>query len=87
MTPVDPFWAYISILLIASFAVAVYLMVNDGTKYERDAAKKATERYAGIIDYAQGRVTTFLWASYLVLIVWAIGYLYLHINEFFNLGY
>ena len=87
MTPVSPFWAYIVILLIASFAVAVFLMVYDATKYEKEAAKKPTERYADIIYNAQGRVTVFLWASYIVIIVWAIGYIYLHINEFFHLTY
>lgn len=40
--------------------------------------------FAGVIKDSHEPITTWLWVAYLVMVIWAIGYLIQHISEFIN---
>lgn len=79
---VDPFLAYLSLAIIAGFAVLMVLIVKSSDEYSVEQTEKTADEFAGTIKDAHGPVTTWLWVSYVVLIIWAFAYLYLHWSDF-----
>ena len=65
--------------LLAAVVIAVYLSLKSGDKYSVEDSERDAISFAGVIKEAQGPITTFLIVAFIVLIVWAIAYLFLYL--------
>ena len=66
-------------VLLAGTAIAIYLSLKSGDKYSVEDAERESISFAGVIHEAHGPLTTFLIVAFIVLIVWAIAYLFLYL--------
>jgi len=67
-------------VLLAAVIIAVYLSLKSGDNYSVDDSEQDSISFAGIVTEAQGPLTTFLIAAFIVIIIWAIVYLVLYIR-------
>ena len=65
--------------LLAAVVIAVYLSLKSGDKYSVEDSERDAISFAGVVREAQGPITTFLIVAFIVLIVWAIAYLFLYL--------
>lgn len=65
--------------LLAAVVIAVYLSLKSGDKYSVEDSERDAISFAGVVKEAQGPITTFLIVAFIVLIVWAIAYLFLYL--------
>ena len=65
--------------LLAAVVIAVYLSLKSGDKYSVEDSEQDAISFAGVVTEAQGPITTFLIVAFIVLIVWAIAYLFLYL--------
>ena len=65
--------------LLAAVVIAVYLSLKSGDKYSVVDSERDAISFAGVVREAQGPITTFLIVAFIVLIVWAIAYLFLYL--------
>jgi hypothetical protein len=82
--PVEISQAQLSSLLLlsavlAAAVIAVYLSLKSGDKYSVEDSERDAISFAGVVKEAQGPITTFLIVAFIVLIVWAIAYLFLYL--------
>ncbi len=77
-----PYDIYLALFLIAAVIIAIVLIVRSSDEYSVEKTEKNSEEFAGEIRDSQGPVTKWLWAVYIVLIIWAIAYLAQHWSEF-----
>jgi hypothetical protein len=73
---------YLALFLIAAVIIAIILIVRSSDEYSVEETEKNSEEFAGVIRDSKGPVTKWLWAVYIVLIIWAIAYLVQHWSEF-----
>lgn len=66
-------------VLLAGTAIAIYLSLKSGDKYSVEDSDRDAISFAGVINEAQGPITTFLIVAFIVLIVWAVVYLVLYL--------
>ena len=66
-------------VLLAATAIVIYLSLKSGDKYSVEDSERDAVSFAGVINEAQGPITTFLIVAFIVLIVWAIAYLFLYL--------
>jgi ABC-type dipeptide/oligopeptide/nickel transport system permease component len=78
----DPTFAYVALLFIAAGVILMWLIVKSSNEYSVEEAEEDSEDFAGEIRDSKGPVTTWLWAAYAGLIIWAIAYLIQHSAEF-----
>jgi len=55
------------------------LSLKSGDKYSVVDSERDAISFAGVVREAQGPITTFLIVAFIVLIVWAIAYLFLYL--------
>jgi hypothetical protein len=79
---VDPFYAYVTLAIIAAGSILMYLMVKSSDEFSVEETEKNADDFAGVIRDSHGPVTTWLWVAYVVMVVWAIAYLIQHASEF-----
>jgi hypothetical protein len=79
---VDPFYAYVTLALITATSILMYLMVRSSNEFTVEETERNSDDFAGVIRDSHGPVTTWLWVSYVVMVVWAIAYLIQHSAEF-----
>jgi hypothetical protein len=79
---VDPFYAYVTLAIIAAGSILMYLMVKSSDEFSVEETEKNSDDFAGVIRDSHGPVTTWLWVAYVVMVVWAIAYLIQHASEF-----
>jgi hypothetical protein len=72
----------LALFLIAAVIIAIVLIVRSSDEYSVEETEKNSEEFAGVIRDSKGPVTKWLWAVYIVLIIWAIAYLVQHWSEF-----
>ena len=65
--------------LLAAVVIALYLSLKSGDKYSVEDSEQDAISFAGVVTEAQGPITTFLIVAFIVLIVWAIAYLFLYL--------
>ena len=65
--------------LLAAVVIAVYLSLKSGDKYSVEDSERDAISFAGVVKEAQGPITTFLILAFIVLIIWAIAYLFLYL--------
>ncbi len=87
MIHVDPWWAYFAMLMIGAFVVSIGLMVKSSREFSQEEVAKTADDFAGVVRDAHGPITSFLWACYMVMVLWVIAYLWQHSSEFFSLYY
>ena len=66
-------------VLLAAAIIAIYLSLKSGDKYSVEDSEREAISFAGVINEAQGPMTTFLIVAFIVLIVWAVVYLVLYL--------
>jgi len=66
-------------VILAAVVIAVYLSLKSGDKYSVEDSERDAISFAGVVKEAQGPITTFLILAFIVLIVWAIAYLFLYL--------
>ena len=66
-------------VLLAGTAIAIYLSLKSGDKYSVEDSERDAISFAGVINEAQGPMTTFLIVAFIVIIVWAVVYLVLYL--------
>lgn len=66
-------------VLIAAVVIAVYLSLKSGERYSVEDAEHDAISFAGVVTEAQGPLTTFLIAAFIVITIWAISYLFLYL--------
>jgi len=66
-------------VLLAAAAIVIYLSLKSGDKYSVEDSERDAISFAGVINEAQGPMTTFLIVAFIVLIVWAVVYLVLYL--------
>jgi len=66
-------------VLLAGAAIVIYLSLKSGDKYSVEDSERDAISFADVITEAQGPMTTFLIVAFIVLIVWAIAYLFLYL--------
>jgi hypothetical protein len=66
-------------LLLAGTAIAIYLSLKSGDKYSVEDSEGEAISFAGVVNEAQGPMTTFLIVAFIVIIVWAVVYLMLYL--------
>jgi hypothetical protein len=79
---VDPFYAYVTLAIIAAGSILMYLMVKSSDEFSVEETEKNADDFAGVIKDSHGPVTTWLWVAYIVMIIWAIAYLIQHSADF-----
>ena len=79
---VDPFYAYVTIAIIAAGSILMYLMVKSSEEFSVEETEKNADDFAGVIKDSHGPVTKWLWVAYIVIVIWAIAYLIQHSAEF-----
>ena len=67
-------------VLLGAVVVAVYLSLKSGDKYSVEDADRDAISFADVIGEAEGPMTTFLIAAFIILIIWAIAYLVLYLK-------
>ena len=67
-------------VLLAAVVVAVYLSLKSGDKYSVEDAERDAISFADVIREAEGPMTTFLIAAFIIIIIWAIAYLVLYLK-------
>ena len=67
-------------VLLAAFIIALYLSLKSGDKYSVEDAQRDAVRFADVVEEADGPMTTFLIAAFIVLIIWAVAYLVLYLK-------
>jgi predicted secreted protein len=76
-------WTFYVVLgFIAAFVILLILLLMSGRGYSERHAQSDAVEYSGKIKEAHGRLTAFLWVTYIGMIIWAIYYLFLHWQEF-----
>ncbi len=73
---------YLALFLIAAVIIAIILIIRSSDEYSVEETEKNSEEFAGVIRDSKGPVTKWLWAVYIVLIIWALAYLVQHWSEF-----
>ncbi len=68
----------LSVLLISIF-IAIYLAGKSGDKYSVEDVERDSVNFAGVVSEAEGPISTFLIAAYIILILWAVLYLVLYL--------
>ncbi|MCZ7381733.1 MAG: hypothetical protein O8C64_09245 [Candidatus Methanoperedens sp.] len=66
-------------VLLAGTGITIYLSLKSGDKYSVEDSERDAISFAGVINEAQGPMTTFLIVAFIVLIVWAVVYLVLYL--------
>jgi len=66
-------------VLLAGCAIAIYLSLKSGDKYSVKDSERNAISFAGVINEAQGPMTTFLTLAFIVIILWAVIYLVLYL--------
>jgi uncharacterized membrane protein len=66
-------------VLLAATAIAIYLSLKNGDKYSVEDSERDAISFAGVINEAQGPMTTFLIVAFIIIIVWAVVYLVLYL--------
>ena len=79
---VDPFYAYITVAIIAAGSILMYLMVKSSDEFTVEETEKNSDDFAGVIRDSHGPVVTWLWVAYIVMVIWVIAYLIQHSAEF-----
>ena len=87
MIQVDPYWLYVTLLMITALSVITFLIVRSSKEYPPEKVEAEAHEFAGVIKDGHGEITLFLWATYAGLIIWAAAYLVQHWHEFLKLGY
>ncbi|PWB53664.1 MAG: hypothetical protein C3F06_05990 [Candidatus Methanoperedenaceae archaeon] len=67
-------------VLLGAVVVAVYLSLKSGDKYSVEDADRDAISFADIIREAEGPMTAFLIAAFIIIIIWAIAYLVLYLK-------
>jgi hypothetical protein len=67
-------------VLLAAAAIVIYLSLKSGDKYSVEESERDSISFAGVISEAQGPMTTFLIVAFIVIIVWAVVYLWLYLR-------
>jgi len=83
---VNPFYAYVTLTIIAAAVILMWLMVKSSDEFTVEETEKNSDGFAGVIRDSHGPVLTWLWIAYIVMVVWAIAYIIQHISEFPTLG-
>jgi hypothetical protein len=79
---VNPFYIYVSLIIIAAGSILMYLIVRSSSEFSVTETEKNADEFAGGIKDSHGPVTSWLWIVYIGLIIWAIAYLIQHASEF-----
>ena len=66
-------------VLLTAVIIAVYLSLKSGDKYSVEDSQQDAISFAGVVTEAQGPLTTFLIAAFIVIIIWALAYLVLYL--------
>ena len=72
----------ITLILITSLVVLIYLAVRSGEKYGHEDAHVHSEEYAGIIREGHGPLTVFLIVAFTAIFLWTAVYFVDHADEF-----
>lgn len=72
----------ITLILIVSMTVLIYLAVRSGEKYGHEDAHVHSEEYAGVIREGHGPLTVFLIVTFAAIFLWTAIYLGIHSGEF-----
>jgi hypothetical protein len=80
------FYVLLTIVIIIGILIGVWLAVKSGDKYSPEDANAHAEEFGGVIAESHGPITDFLYVIYLVVILWAVVYLWEHWSEFANLS-
>ena len=72
----------ITLLILASLIVVVYLALRSGERYQHGDAHAHSEEYAGVIREGHGPLTVFLIVTFLAIFVWTVAYFGIHGWEF-----
>ena len=66
-------------VLLISIFIAIYLAAKSGDKYSEEDVERDAVNFAGVISEAEGPISTFLIVAYVILILWAVLYLFLYL--------
>ncbi|HMB44821.1 MAG TPA: hypothetical protein VKL21_03260 [Candidatus Methanoperedens sp.] len=66
--------------LLVAVVVAVYLSLKSGDKYSVEDAQRDAISFADVVREADGPMTSFLIAAFIIVIIWAIAYLILYLK-------
>jgi heme/copper-type cytochrome/quinol oxidase subunit 2 len=73
-------WLVLITIMLSVFFL--WLFIIGGSKYSMEDAESHAEHYANIIKEGHGTMTSFLWVSYAVLLIWMIYYFNLNLHQF-----
>jgi hypothetical protein len=85
MPELTNFFRDASWIVVASITVSVFflwLLVTGGKDYSAEDAEAHAQEFGGLVKEGHGRMTSFLWVSFTLLIVWTIYYFSVHWHEF-----
>lgn len=80
------FYVWLTISIIIAIIIGVWLAIKNGDKYSLEDANAHAEEFGGVIAESHGPITTFLYVSYAIMILWALAYLWQHWSEFADLS-
>lgn len=66
-------------VLLISIFIAIYLAGKSGDKYSEKDVERDAVNFAGVVSEAEGPISTFLIVAYIILILWAVLYLFLYL--------
>ena len=76
----NSFWIAMGSLTFSVFFI--WLIVTGGKNYSAEDAEAHSLEFAGLVKEGHGRMTSFLWISFIMILIWTISYIAIHFHEF-----
>jgi hypothetical protein len=73
---------YWTLAILFSFVISLVLLLRSGRGYSVHDTQAHSVEYGGVIKEGHGGMTAFLWAFFILFLVWTIVYFIQHAGEF-----
>ena len=74
------FW--IVVASVTLFVFFLWLFIMGGSRYSVEDTEAHAEEFAEVIKEGHGGMTSFLWISFAIMIIWTIGYYIVNWQQF-----
>jgi hypothetical protein len=73
---------WLVLAVISATGILIWLMLRSGKGYSVQDTEAHATNYADEVKEGHGRMTLFLWVSFVVILIWTIVYFIQHAGEF-----
>lgn len=73
-------WLVLAVILAAG--ISIWLILRSGKGYSVQDTEAHATNYANEVKEGHGRMTLFLWISFITILIWTVVYFIQHAGEF-----